>query len=134
MPKKVNDIFIEDSAVAEPELYVDDEELENSFDPSQADEHQVFLNVLLAYDEAKRKREKYKKFGPIFILVSGIVFLSLIFALESKIDFLILWIITDFYCAALMIRAEYKFYKFKKILGVIPSTDDEFDATEEEAK
>jgi hypothetical protein len=56
-------------------------------------EHSVFLNVQAAYEEAKRKRENYKKIGPVFVAVSGIVFLTLIFTLENKITFLILLIL-----------------------------------------
>ena len=45
----------------------------------EPDKELVFKNVARAYEEAKRKREKYKKIGPIFVLVSGIIFLTLIF-------------------------------------------------------
>ena len=108
-----------------------DEELEKAFDPANADEHQVFINVLQAYDEAKKKREKYKKYGPLFVIISGIVFLALIFTLSKKIEFLILWVITDLICVALMIRAEYVFNQFKEILGIVKKEDDE-DFEEEE--
>ena len=43
------------------------------------DEHQVFLNVTKAYEEAKQKRENYKKKGPLFVALSGIAFLALMF-------------------------------------------------------
>lgn len=104
---------------------LDDEELEKAFDPAKADEHQVFINVLQAYDEAKSKRDKYKKYGPLFVIISGIVFLALIFTLSRKIEFLILWVITDLICVALMIRAEYVFNQFKEILGIIKKEDEE---------
>ena len=104
---------------------MDDEELEKAFDPAKADEHQVFINVLQAYDEAKSKRDKYKKYGPLFVIISGIVFLALIFTLSRKIEFLILWVITDLICVALMIRAEYVFNQFKEILGIIKKEDEE---------
>lgn len=107
------------------EEVTDDEELEKAFDPAKADEHQVFINVLQAYDEAKSKRDKYKKYGPLFVIISGIVFLALIFTLSRKIEFLILWVITDLICVALMIRAEYVFNQFKEILGIIKKEDEE---------
>lgn len=109
----------------EDEDELDDEELENAFDPTQADEHQVFINVLQAYDEAKRKRDKYKKIAPLFVIISGVVFLTLIFTLSRKIDFLIIWILSFIICAVLMIRAEYVFNQFKEILGIIKKEDDE---------
>ena len=114
---------VSDDELEEDEL--DDEELEKAFDPAKADEHQVFINVLQAYDEAKSKRDKYKKYGPLFVIISGIVFLALIFTLSRKIEFLILWVITDLICVALMIRAEYVFNQFKEILGIIKKEDEE---------
>lgn len=82
-------------------------------------EHSVFLNVQAAYEEAKHKREKYKKIGPVFVAVSGIAFLTLIFTLENKITFLIFWVITILYTVALMIRAEYKYHQFQGYLGLL---------------
>ena len=114
---------VSDDELEEDEL--DDEELEKAFDPANADEHQVFINVLQAYDEAKSKRDKYKKYGPLFVIISGIVFLALIFTLSRKIEFLILWVITDLICVAIMIRAEYVFNQFKEILGIIKKEDEE---------
>ena len=114
---------VSDDELEEDEL--DDEELEKAFDPAKVDEHQVFINVLQAYDEAKSKRDKYKKYGPLFVIISGIVFLALIFTLSRKIEFLILWVITDLICVALMIRAEYVFNQFKEILGIIKKEDEE---------
>ncbi len=81
-------------------------------------EHSVYLNVQAAYEKAKSKRENYKKIGPVFVLVSGIAFLTLIFTLENKITFLIIWVITILYTVALMIRAEYKYHQFQEYLGL----------------
>ena len=88
----------------------------------EPDKELVFQNVAKAYEEAKRKREKYKKIGPLFVLISGIIFLALIFTLENKITFLIFWVITILYTVALMIRTEYKYHQFRRYLGL---TDEE---------
>ena len=121
-----NDDESDDEDELEDEEELDDEELENAFDPTQADEHQVFINVLKAYDDAKRKRDKYKKIAPFFVIISGVVFLTLIFTLSRKVDFLIIWILTFIIFAVLMIRAEYVFNQFKEILGIIkPEEDDD---------
>lgn len=88
----------------------------------EPDKELVFNNVAKAYEEARRKREKYKKIGPLFVLVSGIIFLALIFTLENKITFLIFWVITILYTVALMIRTEYKYHQFRRYLGL---TDEE---------
>ena len=85
-------------------------------------EHITYLKIKEEYEEAKQKRLKYKRYGALFIIISGIVFLALMFSLENKIAFLILWVITDFYCAALMIRADYRYHKFAEYLGI----DDEY--------
>lgn len=81
-------------------------------------EHLTYLKIQKEFEDAKEKRLKYKRYGALFIIISGIVFLALMFSLENKIAFLILWVITDFYCAALMIRADYKYHKFAEYLGV----------------
>lgn len=88
-------------------------------------EHTVYLNVMAAYEQAKRKREKYKKVGPIFVLVSGIVFLTLIFTLENKITFLLFWVVTILFTVALMIRAEYHYHQFQSYLGLLPPKPEE---------
>ena len=81
-------------------------------------ERQTYLRIKEAYEDAKEKRLKYKRFGTLFIVLSGIIFLTLMFSLENKIAFLILWVATDFFCAALMIRADYRYHKFAEYLGV----------------
>ena len=85
---------------------------------AESKEHLTYLRIKKEYEDAKEKRHKYRRFGALFIIISGIVFLTLMFSLENKIAFLILWVITDFYCAALMIRADYKYHKFADYLGV----------------
>ena len=85
----------------------------------KVDEHKVSQNVIELFQELKLRRDRYKKFGPLFILISGVVFLTLMFILERKILFLIIWVISVIYCAALMIRSEYRYHKCSKILGLI---------------
>ena len=98
-----------------------------------ADEHQVYLNVAAAYKEAETKRKSYKKYGPLAIFLSGLMFLLLIIGLDSKIDFLIMWVVAILFCAALMIRAEYKYYKFRVMLGLSKAGEDgEEDAEEDD--
>ena len=93
------------------------------------DKEQVFKKVAKAYEEVKRKREKYKKIGPIFVSASGVAFLTLILTLENKITFLILWVITILYTVALMVRAEYKYHQFQCYLGL---NEEESDSEEDE--
>ncbi len=85
---------------------------------AESKEHLTYQKIKKGYEEAKEKRLKYRRYGAMFIIISGIIFLTLMFSLENKIAFLILWVITDFYCAALMIRADYKYHKFAYYLGV----------------
>ena len=117
-----------EQAPAEEEITLSPDTIEEIGDP---DKELVFKNVAKAYEEAKRKREKYKKIGPIFVLVSGIIFLALMFTLENKITFLIFWVITILYTVALMIRTEYKYHQFRKYLGLIDEGTGE-ESTEDE--
>ena len=118
-------------AEKEKEIVISDETLAEIGEP---DKEQVFRKVAKAYEEAKRKREKYKKAGPIFVGVSGVAFLTLIFTLENKITFLIFWVITILYTVALMIRAEYKYHQFREYLGLSKeeSGNEEEETAEEE--
>lgn len=118
----------EDPAPMEEEITLSPDTIEEIGEP---DKELVFQNVARAYEEAKRKREKYKKIGPIFVLVSGIIFLALIFTLENKITFLIFWVITILYTVALMIRTEYKYHQFRKYLDLIDEGTGE-ESTEDE--
>ena len=118
----------EDPAPMEEEITLSPDTIEEIGEP---DKELVFKNVARAYEEAKRKREKYKKIGPIFVLVSGIIFLTLIFTLENKITFLIFWVITILYTVALMIRTEYKYHQFRKYLGLTEEGTGE-ESTEDE--
>ena len=113
-----------EQAPMEEEITLSPDTIEEIGEP---DKELVFQNVARAYEEAKHKREKYKKIGPVFVLVSGIIFLTLIFTLENKITFLIFWVITILYTVALMIRTEYKYHLFRRYLGL---TDEETDEEE----
>ena len=95
-------------------------------------EHFTYLKIKEEYENAKRRRLKYKKYGALFIILSGIIFLTLMFSLESKIEFLILWVISDFYCAALMIRADYKYHKFASYLGIEDEYNNNTESKEDE--
>ncbi|MBR2177057.1 MAG: hypothetical protein IJ861_08955 [Clostridia bacterium] len=86
-------------------------------------EHLTYLRILEQYNEAKIKRTNYRRYGSAFIIISALVFLTLIFSLETKIEFLCLWIVVILYCVAVMIRADYKYHTFKEYLGIA----DEFD-------
>ena len=118
-----------DSQQDPEEITLSDETLAEIGEP---DKEQVFRNVAKAYEEVKRKRERYKKIGPVFVAVSGVAFLTLIFTLENKITFLILWVITILYTVALMIRAEYKYHQFRNYLGLADEESEE--AVEEKSQ
>ena len=105
--------------------------MSEKFDFGKIDEHKVSQNAIELFKELEARRNKYKKYGPIFILVSGVLFLTLIFSLESKVIFLILWVISVIYCAALMIRSEYRYHKCAQLLGLI---EEETDQGEEDEK
>ena len=95
-------------------------------------EHEVYKNVLEAYEMYGKKRENYRRYGTLFIIFSAVGFLALMFSLESKISLLILWVMTDYICAALMIRAEYRYHEFALLLGYNDIEADE-DEPEKEA-
>lgn len=88
-------------------------------------EHKVYLSVCEKYDEYRLKRIRYRKYGVLFIILSALVFLALMFSLESKVTFLVLWIVTIIFCVVLMIRADYLYYMYSAMLGKNDENDDE---------
>lgn len=96
-------------------------------------EHNTYLRVKYEYMEMKEKRDRINKTGIIFIAASAIVFLFLMFSLESKLFFLVLWIITILFVVAYLIRNEYKIYKLRVYLGY-ENEDDEEDNDDEESE
>lgn len=105
--------------------------MNEKFDYKKIDEHQVTENMIKMFEELRVRRDKYKKYGPLFILVSGIIFLALMFSLESKVFFLILWVISVIYCAALMIRSEYRYHQCAKLLGLLEDEEEQGEEDEE---
>ncbi len=89
----------------------------------QEREHLTYLMVLDEYNTVKHSRNRYRKYGALAIIISGIIFLALMFSLETKIEFLTLWVISIFYCVAVMIRAEYRYHMFKEFLGIADEYD-----------
>ena len=82
------------------------------------DEHQACINLMKACEEAYIKREHYKRFGPWFIIISGIILLTLMFSQDAKAVFLTLWVVTVLYTVGLMIRAEYRLHRYREMLGL----------------
>lgn len=126
--------ILETEPDAELDIELDDVEPEPDFE--QIDRDMVFFNVVEAYLDAKKKRNNYKKYGPLTVVITGILFLTLMFTLDNKILFLILWVAIDLYMVALMVRAEYKLHKFRTILGLEKDEEEEIEEeiedTEEE--
>ena len=108
--------------------------MNEEFDYKKIDEKKVTENMIQMFEDLKRRRDNYLKYGPLFILISGVVFLTLMFSLERKIVFLILWVISVIYCAALMIRSEYRYHECARILGLISEEDSENEQESKEDK
>ncbi len=86
-------------------------------------EHLTYIMVTARFNEARNKRSSARKYGSLFIIISGIVFLTLIFSLDAKIETLCLWIITILFCVVYMIKADYNYYNYKEILGRADEND-----------
>ena len=120
------DLFNEESHEEEPdELDLIDGLIK---DPAttQDKEHNAYLRLMHEYKAEYAKREKCIKVGILLIIISAVVFLALMFSLDSKTFFLTLWIIFIISGIAVMTRIDYRCYKYEKILG-IKNTDKEDD-------
>lgn len=92
----------------------------------QDKEHNAYLRLMHEYKAEYAKRERCIKVGVLLIVISAVVFLTLMFSLDSKTFFLSLWIIFIISGIAVMTRIDYRCYKYEKILG-IRNTDKEDD-------
>ena len=90
----------------------------------QEREHRAYLRLYEKYMEYKDKRYKYRTAGAVFVIVSALVYLTLMFVLPDKVLFLILWIITILWCVALMLRSDYQYNMYREMLE-LPETDSE---------
>ena len=93
-------------------------------------EHLTYLRILGEFNEAKEKRSNYRRYGTALIIIFGILILSLIFSLDAKIEFLILWIIVILASVTGMIRADYRYHTFKNYLDI--ADEDDFRKTDDE--
>lgn len=86
-------------------------------------EHLTYIMVTAKFNEARNKRSSARKYGSLFIIISGILFLTLMFSLDAKIETLCLWIVTILYCVSVMLRADYNYYNYKELLGRADEND-----------
>ena len=81
-------------------------------------EHNAYLRLMHEYHNFVNKRKKCREVG-IFVIVSlAILFLILMFSVDSKIIFLSLWVISIFISVFVIIRIDYRCYKYAIILGI----------------
>lgn len=121
--KEDTTVILEDNAAVD----------EKKFPLTQSEiEHNAYLALCKKYDEYKMKRVRYRKYGVIAIALSALVFLALMFSLESKVLFLIFWIITVVSSIVMMIRADYLCDMYSEMLGISDEKDDEEEEREGE--
>ncbi|MGN0471181.1 MAG: hypothetical protein ACI4GV_09745 [Acutalibacteraceae bacterium] len=112
-----------------------EDEYEDKYDPSLSQhdiEHNTYIRLKDEYTEMKEMRKKVNKTGIIFIGISSIVFLALMFSLESKLFFLVLWIIIIICTVAYLIHNEYKIYKLRIYLGYENENENDEDDEEDD--
>ena len=86
-------------------------------------EHNAYLRLLHEYNNFVKKREKCRRVG-IFVIISlAILFLILMFSVDSKVLFLSLWVISIFISVFIIIRIDYRCYKYATILGIDDNND-----------
>lgn len=78
----------------------------------------TFARLKEQYGEFSQKRPRYIKYGILSIFILPVVFLVLMFSLESKLIFLALWIVSIIACAVFLIVVEYKDYWYRQLLGL----------------
>lgn len=92
---------------------------------AEAQQQKTFHQLMENYREFSRKRPQYIKYGLLSIFILPLVFLVLMFSLESKLIFLTLWIVSIIACSAFLIVVEYKDYWYRQLLGIDPPDEKE---------
>lgn len=86
-------------------------------------EKSVYINLLKSYANFRKSYNNLIKGGFAAIIVLPFIFLLLMFSLETKIIFLVLWIVSIIVCAVFIIVIEYTDYHYKKILSIPHNVD-----------
>lgn len=81
-------------------------------------EKSVYIKLLKSYASFRKNYNNLVKGGFLAIVIIPIVFLLLMFSLDAKIIFLILWIVSIIVCAVFIIVIEYTDYHYKKMLDI----------------
>ncbi|MBQ3969053.1 MAG: hypothetical protein II685_01050 [Clostridia bacterium] len=84
----------------------------------QDHEHNAYLRLLHEYNNFRRKRNNCRKVGMLVIILLAVLFLIMMFSLDSKVLFLTLWVISIFVSVFVIIRIDYRCYKYAAILGI----------------
>ena len=114
----------EEEAIEEEEIdlvaaeYEDIEGLIRNPRTQQDYEHNAYLRLLREYNNFLKKRDRCRKVGLLVIVLVAVLFLVLMFSLESKIVFLTLWIISIFASVFTIVHIDYRCYKYAIILGI----------------
>ncbi len=82
------------------------------------EEKTVYIKLLKSYASFRKNYNNLVKGGFLAIVIIPIIFLLLMFSLDAKIIFLILWIVSIIVCAVFIIVIEYTDYHYKKMLDI----------------
>lgn len=80
--------------------------------------NRLYHLIMDEYDEYCRRRPIYIKAGLYSIVIIPLIFLVLMFSLDSKIIFLVLWIISLLSIAAFLIYEEFVNYRYRNLLSL----------------
>ena len=81
-------------------------------------EHNAYLRLMHEYELFLHKRDRCRRTGLAVIVLTALLFLVMMFSLESKILFLVLWVVSIFVSVFVIIRIDYYCYKYATILGI----------------
>lgn len=82
--------------------------------------------IEVEYASFKIKYTKYIRYGIMSIIIMPIIFLAVLFTVEAKIIFLLLWIASIISIAVFLIIIEYKNFEYKEKLGEIEHNENNY--------
>lgn len=82
--------------------------------------------IEVEYEAFKIKYKKYIRYGIMSIIIMPIIFLAVLFTVEAKVVFLLLWIASIISIAVFLIIIEYKNFEYKEKLGEIENNENNY--------
>ena len=104
-----------------------------SYKSNNGIENRVYKRICDKYDEFQQHHKRCINTCIALLILVPLVFVALMIGLETKLEFMVLWIVSILAIIAVIIYIEYRDYWYKQMLELDENEEDEeIDKEEEE--